>query len=178
MFHHITDREILFRKPMANDGESIHRLISKSPPLDTNSVYNYYLLCHHFADTCMVAEFQGEIVGFISAYFPPNEPGNLFIWQVAVDENLRGQNLASMMIGCLLSRPECNHAEKLTATVNPSNDASRGLFEKYCQSIDSNIIESEFISESDFGDQTHESEILLSIDLNPVHKQEIKYANF
>jgi L-2,4-diaminobutyric acid acetyltransferase len=178
MYHHITDREVLFRKPMARDGEAIHRLINNSPPLDVNSVYSYYLLSHHHADTCMVAEFQGEIVGFISAYFPPSEPHTLFIWQVAVDEKMRGQKLASMMLRCLLSRPECSEATTLIATVNPSNKASRRLFEKYCQSIGSDIIESEFISESAFGEQSHEAEILLSIDLNPVQEQEKKYANF
>ena len=122
----------------------------------------------------MVAEFQGDIVGFISAYFLPNKADTLFIWQIAVDKKMRGQNLAGLMLNCLLSRPECQHANTLTASVTPSNQASRRLFEKYCDSIDSEIMESDFLDESDFTDSTHEAEILLSIDLNPISVQERK----
>lgn len=178
MYHHITDREVLFRKPMAKDGKAIHELVKQSPPLDLNSVYSYYLLCHHYADTCMVAEFQGEIVGYISAYFLPSEPETIFIWQVVVDENMRGQNLAGLMLNCLLSRPDCQKATRLTATVNPGNKASQRLFEKYCESIGSEIVTSDFIDESEFGNESHESEILFSIDLNPLDIEEKKYANF
>jgi len=65
--------ETSFRTPKIEDGLAIHSLIKQSPPLDLNSSYLYFLQATHFADTCVVAEKEGEIVGFVSAYFRPDQ---------------------------------------------------------------------------------------------------------
>jgi L-2,4-diaminobutyric acid acetyltransferase len=68
-------------------------------------------------------------VGWVSAYVPPDEPQNLFIWQVAVAAAARGQSLAQRMIEALLARPELQRKTRLTTTVTLENKASWGLFE-------------------------------------------------
>ena len=47
------------------DGESLWRLVRASKDLDTNSPYAYVMFCEYFRDTCLVAEEDGRIVGFI-----------------------------------------------------------------------------------------------------------------
>src|SRR3546814_7919148 len=79
-----------FRMPKAEDGAAISKLIAACPPLDRNSAYCNLLQCSHFADTCIVAERDGYIAGWISGYRPPSEPDRFFIWQVAVSETARG----------------------------------------------------------------------------------------
>ncbi len=54
---------VQFRKPKLEDGLAIYHLIQASPPLDVNSSYLYFLQASHFADTCAVAEVDGQIVG-------------------------------------------------------------------------------------------------------------------
>ncbi|MDD2638675.1 MAG: hypothetical protein PHO60_06890, partial [Methanothrix sp.] len=54
-------KEFVLRKPEVSDGAKIFNLVEICKPLDLNSVYSYLLLCHHFADTCVVAELDGEI---------------------------------------------------------------------------------------------------------------------
>lgn len=170
MLYHLSKKEIYLRKPTRADGYRIHQLIEQSPPLDPNSIYSYHLLTHHFGDTCIVAEVGGKVVGFISAYIVPNRPDTLFVWQVVVDKSQRGRGIARMMLSGLLSRPECSNARYLEATVNPSNNASRRLFERYAEDWGEHVIEEEFLSATAFGEgSAHESEILLRI---PLHSQQ------
>jgi L-2,4-diaminobutyric acid acetyltransferase len=124
-----TDVGIMLRKPRVEDGPQIHALVDRCKPLDLNSLYSYLLLCHHFADTCVVGEKDGRIVSFVSAYQPPTQPDVLFIWQVAVDAEARGCGLAKKMLIEILGRDTASAATALETTITPSNKASFGLFE-------------------------------------------------
>jgi L-2,4-diaminobutyric acid acetyltransferase len=156
-------RDTMLRKPEPGDEFAIYKLIKQSPPLDPNSIYSYHLLCRHFRDTCIVAEHNGEIVGFISAYLEPTRAQTLFVWQVVVAASQRGQGLARTMLDALFDRPSCSTVDMLESTVNPSNLASRRLFESFARHHGYPLNESVFLEEDQFGDQEHEKEILLSI---------------
>jgi L-2,4-diaminobutyric acid acetyltransferase len=162
-----TKDEIHIRKPQASDGYDIHRLIANSPPLDLNSVYSYYLLSEHFSDSCVVAESRGQVIGFLSAYRIPQRPQTLFVWQVVVDQALRGKRIAWRMLESLLQRFQHGEVVQVEATVNPGNAASRGLFERLAAAQGTTLQEETFLEASAFGPGgNHESEILLRVPLN------------
>ncbi|MDD2640567.1 MAG: GNAT family N-acetyltransferase, partial [Arcobacteraceae bacterium] len=92
------DSKIELRKPKKEDAKKIVNLIKVGGTLDLNSEYLYLLQTTHFQESCCVAVWEDEIVGFVSGYRIPNENNQLFIWQVAVAKALRGQNLAMRMI--------------------------------------------------------------------------------
>lgn len=117
-----------FRMPVAQDGPAITALIAACPPLDGNSAYCNLLQCTHFADSCIVAERDGQIVGWVSGYRLPPDPGRFFIWQVAVAAEARGEKLAQRMIAALLDRPSATGVTHLITTVTPDNAASWALF--------------------------------------------------
>jgi len=117
-----------FRSPVAQDGHAITRLIAECPPLDTNSAYCNLLQCSDFAETCIVAERNGCIEGWISGYRPPSAPDRLFVWQVAVHASARGEGLAGRMLDWLLARPACAGVTMLTTTITEDNAASWALF--------------------------------------------------
>ena len=119
----------MFRKPVATDGSVVAALIAACPPLDPNSAYCNLLQCTDFADSCIIAERAGEVVGWVSGYCPPAAPENFFVWQVAVSSAVRGQRLGGRMIEALLARPEQSGVAYLTTTVTEDNRASWGLFE-------------------------------------------------
>ncbi len=151
----------VLRAPCQDDGYAIHQLIAACPPLDLNSVYAYLLLSEHFSGTCVVAEREDSIDGFISAYRLPQKPNTLFVWQVAVHERARGCALGRRMLQYLLE-----HAldlRFLETTVSPDNQASRRMFEAVAQHYSVPLQESEFFEESAFGAQEHPSEPLLRI---------------
>ncbi|MGD2055109.1 MAG: diaminobutyrate acetyltransferase [Gammaproteobacteria bacterium] len=160
------DDGILLRMPVTDDGYQIHRLIAESPPLDVNSVYCYYLLCDHFRETCVVAEHDNKVAGFLSAYRIPKRDNTLFVWQVVVSRELRGHHIASRMLDEVLSRFDGDSVAYVESTVNPSNTPSRGLFERLARQRGTLLEDSTFLEASAFGSESeHESEILLRIPL-------------
>ena len=119
------------RQPRATDGYALNQLVERCPPLDTNSVYCNLLQCTDFSATSIAAENDdGELVGFISGYCPPARPDTLFIWQVAVDDRMRGQGLALSMLLELISRTANHGVRWLETTISPGNTASEALFAK------------------------------------------------
>lgn len=127
---------VSLRPPLVEDGATISDLISRCPPLDTNSVYSTLLLCTHFSQTCVVAERSGRAVGWISAYLPPETPDTLFVWQVAVDRLARGERLGGAMLEHLLSRPACERVSALQTTITMGNESSWRMFRGFAERRD------------------------------------------
>ncbi|MBP0483076.1 diaminobutyrate acetyltransferase [Sagittula salina] len=121
------------RTPTAEDGPAIWELVRSCKPLDENSIYCNLLQCDHFADTCVVAELDGEVVGWISGYLTPNAGDTLFVWQVAVSEKARGMGLGVTMLQSLLNREICAGVTRLQTTITADNAASWGMFRKFAR---------------------------------------------
>ncbi|MCG7601217.1 diaminobutyrate acetyltransferase [Halomonas sp. McH1-25] len=120
---------VTIRQPTLEDSASLHDLVRRIPPLAENSVYCNLLHCTHFAETCAVAETQGELVAFVTGYLHPKQPDTYFLWQIGVHEHGRGQKLPVRMIQHILARPVCHYVATLEATVSTTNSASRAMFE-------------------------------------------------
>jgi len=163
--------KLSFRSPVANDGPAMHALVERCKPLDVNSRYCYLILCEHFPSTCVVVEEGNEVVGFITAYIPPEKRDTLFVWQAAVDVRLRGQGLAKKMLNSLLSRPNLERTSYIEATVNPSNEASRSLFKSLAKDCSCAFDEELIFPANMFGAGDHEQENLIRVGpIDPVEK--------
>lgn len=152
------------RSPQAIDGVAVNQLIERCPPLDTNSLYCNLLQCSHFKETCVVAEYEQSIVGFVSGYLIPERPEEvLFIWQVAVDPSRRGQGLAKQMIKHILGRPCSKGVTYLETTITDSNDSSWSMFESLARSLNTEVATQKFFDKQKHFAGGHESEMLLRI---------------
>lgn len=152
-----------FRKPTKHDGSVVWQLIKNTKVLDLNSSYSYLMWCEIFSDTSIVAERNGEIVGFISGFFHPNTTGKLFIWQVAVSESERGKGLATKMLYQLLNRTACGTVQYIEATVSPSNKPSQSLFKGLAKKLETDCNISDYFLSEDFPAEGHEDELLFKI---------------
>lgn len=152
-----------FRSPLATDGVSVNRLIAACKPLDTNSLYCNLLQCTHFAETCVLAELDGEPAGFVSAYLKQNEPQTLFVWQIAVAEFARGQGLGKQLLNQLLARSACQHVTALETTITQSNQASWGLFQSLAKDYGCNTSEQTLFDKETHFDGQHDTEICLRL---------------
>lgn len=151
------------RKPRLNDANLIYHLVSESPPLDVNSLYSYLLVCSHFDRTSAVAESNEDIVGYTSAYVHPHKNNTLFVWQVAVKDEMRGQGLAKKLIMNILKRKELQDIQFIETTVTPENIASKALFCGLASDLDAEYQEFTFFSKNLFGKHDHEEEFMLRI---------------
>lgn len=151
------------RQPKLTDAANLWQLVVNSGTLDRNSAYLYLLLCRDFADTCLVAERGGRLVGFVSAYRLPNDPTVLFIWQVGVDASSRRQGLALQMLRRLVRKftqqeDSGNAIRFVEATVSPSNRPSRQLFESLARGLQVPLEDTDGFDESFFPTGDHEAE--------------------
>jgi len=154
---------MVLRNPTAEDGAAVYELIKNCPPLDTNSMYCNLLQASHFSATSVAAELDGELVGFISAYVLPDQVDTVFIWQVAVGEQARGQGLAGRMLREILARPACRSVRYLETTITPDNQASWALFESLAKKLNTKISRSVmFERQQHFNDQ-HDTEMLAKL---------------
>lgn len=161
--YELNDVNFFFRKPTVTDGVRVHALIAGCSPLDSNSMYCNLLQCSHFADTCVLAENEGDIAAFLSAYLKPNDPEVIFIWQIAVAAKYRGLGLASRMLNALMRRSITNQVSYIETSITPSNQASANLFERFAQKQAATLTKSVLFSKAEhFGGQ-HDDEVLFRI---------------
>lgn len=154
------------RKPAAEDGADIWRLVRACKPLDENSMYCNLVQCDHFRDTCIVAEMNGEIVGWVSGYKLPDDPETLFVWQVAVSETARGTGLGTLMLRGLLSRDTCKGVTRVQTTITRDNGASWALFRKFTEMSDGTLSSAPYFAKDAHFDELHDTEYMVTITLD------------
>jgi len=159
-----------FRKPTKKDGAAVWQLIKDMKVLDLNSSYSYLMWCEIFSETSIVAEREGNTVGFISGFINPNSPDTLFIWQVAVNASERGRGLATKMLRQLLKRTS-DEVEYVEATVSPSNKPSQSLFKGLAKKLDTNCNISDYFTTEDFPEEGEEHEDELLFKIGPIEEE-------
>lgn len=154
---------VVFSIPAVKDGKDIWQLIKGTRVLDLNSSYSYLLWSAYFSKTSVVVKSNNKVVGFVSGFIEPNDPDTLFIWQVAVDQSMRGKGLATQMIKEILTRQICRNIRYLEATVTPSNVASIALFKGLARNLKTQCLISEGFKHDHFPGGGHEGENLFRI---------------
>ncbi len=154
---------IEYRHPRDEHGTAVYSLIQQCPPLDQNSRYCNLLQCTHFSDTSMAAFDGDRLVGFVSGYVLPKKPDSLFIWQVAVLDDVRGKGVAIAMILALLKRPACDQVQFIETTITMQNQPSWNMFEKLAKTLNTcSDSKPHFFKDTHFSGH-HDTEMLLRI---------------
>lgn len=152
--------DVSIRPATMEDGAAVWRLVRDSKVLDVNSSYAYLLFLDRFGRTSVVAEAGGERVGFVTGFRPPESPDVIFVWQVAVDESMRGRGLAGRMLDALVRLDGCEGVRYLETTVTPTNAPSRALFASFARSRSAEHTVTPYIREEMFPEPGHEDEEL------------------
>jgi L-2,4-diaminobutyric acid acetyltransferase len=156
-----TDESI--RTPTVDDAASLWRL-ARSAGLDLNAPYAYLLFCHDFAETSLVAEgSSGGVVAFVTGYRPPGRRDTIFVWQVAVRPAARGRGLGTALVDRLVTELVPAGVKHLEASVTPTNEASRRLFEAVAARRGAELTKSTLFASDLFPGGEHDEELLLRI---------------
>lgn len=155
-------QNIQIKNPDSDYGYQISELIKNSPPLDLNSTYLYFIQSHYFNKTCAIAVNEiDRVIGFVSGFQDPRKKDTLFIWQVAISKDARGNGLASKLIHFILQ--ELPHMQFIETTITKDNTSSISLFNKISQELNTNIIEEPFLDKTKHFLNQHDSENLFRI---------------
>lgn len=133
------EQDFEIRPATEADGAAMWELVRDSGKLDLNSSYAYLLLCDRFADTCVVAEGDDGLAGFVAGFIPPKSPDVVFVWQIGVAEEARGHGLGKKLLSHLVEQPACADVTHLETTITPSNRASDGLFRSFARAADAEV---------------------------------------
>jgi len=150
------------RRPRLEDAKAFWALVRQSGVLDANACYTYLMLCRNFSHTCVVAEVDGKVAGFLTAYLLPDQPDTLFVWQIGVEPSEQGQGLAFGMLETLIQRELFKNIRYLETTIFPSNKASQALFRKFARQHNTSCVVSSCFEAHHFPDE-HERELLFKI---------------
>ncbi len=154
---------ISVRAPKNEDGAAVWNLISDTESLDDNSMYCNLLQCSHFSATCALAEMDGDVVGWVSGYIPPETPDTFFVWQVCVSEKARGKGLAKRLINAVLGRKVCENVTRVQSTITKDNKASWALFGSIADTLDTDLARKAHFTRDDHFDGQHDTEFLVTI---------------
>lgn len=157
-------RTLTLRKPESTDGSEIWALVRECKPLDENSMYCNLVQAEHFSDTCVVAEMDGSVVGWVSGHMIPNED-SLFVWQVAVSPRARGLGLGRKMLEHLIGRDACAEAAQLNTTITKDNEASWALFRSFASHVGGELSDEAHYKRDMHFDGQHATEHMVTITL-------------
>lgn len=150
--------ELSFPAPTPAQGRDMWRVARDSGTLDLNTSYAYLLLARDFAATSRVAIHEGEVVGFVLGYLRPTDPTCLFIWQIGVDDALRGRRVAGRMLDALVA--DLPQVRTLETTITEDNQASQRLFASFAERHGAQHRVGPLFEAGDFPDEGHDAELL------------------
>lgn len=144
--------EPVFRPPTVDDGLRMWEIARDTGVLDLNTEYAYALWGAEFADSSIVVEDDGRIVGFVTGFIRPSEPDSLFVWQVGVDADQRGKGYAKRMLHALMNRLADHGVVRLRTTVTATNEASQRTFAALARERDLDLGVEEYMSGEHLGE--------------------------
>jgi L-2,4-diaminobutyric acid acetyltransferase len=113
----------------------------------------------------VVAERDGALAGWISAYRPPKAPNQFFIWQVAVHPSARGVGLGGRMLDALVARPGAVGVTTLLTTITQANTVSWALFNAFARRRGTGPVRQPMFDKNAHFAGAHDTEHLVSIPL-------------
>jgi L-2,4-diaminobutyric acid acetyltransferase len=141
---------VILRQPVSSDSQAMREIAQDSQVLSVNSTYYYALLARHFQGTCLVAETEGRVCGYVTGYCLPDQPDTLFVWQVGVTRAWQGKGLGKKLLIGLINKKEPDFLE---ATIVLDNQASINLFRSVARyfSVGHTFAQTPFFSKEDLG---------------------------
>lgn len=129
---------IHFRTPIAEDGVAVWQLVQATGVLEVNTAYFYLIFCDEFQDSCLVAEYRGQVIGVVLGFRRPKSVDTLFCWQIGVLPEWRGMGLAKQMLRAWIGFASNQTVTSVHATVAEDNAASDRLFRAFARDLGAN----------------------------------------
>ncbi|MBN2371018.1 MAG: GNAT family N-acetyltransferase [Vicinamibacteria bacterium] len=83
----------------------------------------------HFGDSCLVAESNGDVAGFLLGFRSQRKEDLFFVWQIGVSLSARRQGVAAAILRDLEQRLQSSGIKRIECTIDPENAPSIRLFE-------------------------------------------------
>lgn len=123
-------KTLQIRKVDEKDFLSVYNFVSRCKPLENYSEHFYKIMLRYFGNSCFVAEFNNELVGFVMGFRSQVDNDKFFLWQIGVFSYHRGKEIGKMLLDEFEKAGKNIGCKKVEVTVDPENIPSQKLFEK------------------------------------------------
>ncbi|WP_150238775.1 diaminobutyrate acetyltransferase [Nocardiopsis quinghaiensis] len=147
---------VVFRRPEPSDAHAVREMVDASEELDNNSEYYYMIWFRDFARTSMVADLDGEVIGFLSGYRRPDRPDTYFVWQEAVTPRHGIPFLGVKLFDHAVEQELLAGARYVEATVSEANTPIVMVLKRFAKRWGADIDRSVLFTSADFGGGHHE----------------------
>lgn len=138
------------RSLQKQDIPQVKALLTEGAPFVTSyAAYLYWMLGAYFPSTCLVAEEDGRICGYIGA-LPSAEKEMVFIWQIAVAKAIRGRGVAKSLLCSVLQRARGMGFSKIEIAISEENTACIRLLQSAAAEIGYHIEEAGTYADEQF----------------------------
>jgi L-2,4-diaminobutyric acid acetyltransferase len=122
--------KINVRTVCQDDFLDIYNFVSICKPLENYAEHFYKIMFRYFGNSCLVAEYNNKIVGFLLGFRSQVDNTTFFIWQIGVYSYYRGKEIGKVLVEELEKVAKKLGCKRIEVTVDPTNLASQKLFEK------------------------------------------------
>lgn len=124
------------RSSTSDDSALFLNLAGLCPPLDVHTAYTYWVLNHVASESCFVALYEEEAVGFITSIVKGEKA---FFWQMGVIATHRRVGLSKLLIEMAAKHASEAGANVIEFSISPANEASKRAFASFAKSIGSRL---------------------------------------
>jgi L-2,4-diaminobutyric acid acetyltransferase len=120
----------IIKKTDENDFLRVYKFVSKCKPLENYSEHFYKIMLRYFSNSCFIAEFNNEIVGFVMGFRSQVDINKFFLWQIGIFSKYREKEVGKKLLDNVeeaAKKLDCNYVE---LTVDPENIPSYRFFVK------------------------------------------------
>jgi L-2,4-diaminobutyric acid acetyltransferase len=122
--------QIIIRKVREDEFLKVYNFVSHCKPLENYAEHFYKIMFRYFGNSCLVAEFNDEIVGFVMGFRSRVNNKTFFLWQIGVFSYYRGKEIGRILLEEFEKVAKKLGCKRIELTVDPNNLASQKLFEK------------------------------------------------
>lgn len=153
----------LLRAPKSEDASRITDLTEDLASGEAYATQGELMNNSAFRDTSVVAELDGEIVGFVSAYRLPYDPQTLFVWHADVAEAAQDRGFTSLMLGHLIRQEACVGVTRVQTMITSMDERAWTLFRQFARWQRSHMKIQSFITQALTLFTRHETDHLVTI---------------
>lgn len=122
--------KIIIRKAKEEEFLNVYEFVSRCNLLENYAEHFYKIMLRYFGNSCFIADYNGDIVGFVLGFVSQIYDKTYFLWQVGVDESMRGEGIGKMLLETVEKEMRKLGCNRIELTIYPKNIPSKRLFEK------------------------------------------------
>jgi L-2,4-diaminobutyric acid acetyltransferase len=122
--------DVTIEKVDEDDFLKVYNFVSNCKPLESYSEHFFKIMLRYFGNSCFVAKFNDDIVGFVMGFKSQVDKNKFFLWQIGVFSYYRGKEIGKKLLDKIEKTVKEFDCKIIEVTVDPENIPSKKLFEK------------------------------------------------